>query len=576
MRLKKIRLSIPYLLCCILFFCCSTFSEKTTTNSDVVENNKISENKGTHKTLTQLEIARMYSLCKIWGFVKYHHPEVAKGAINWDEKLFEILPSIKSSDFNSKLYYWLNSINNIDNTNLLNPLKTYYNHNNINNNWINDEKIVPKEIALQLKSIQTNKLNKNHYVSFIIGNGRPVFTNEKTYPNANWNENKYKLLTLFRYWNIIEYFYPYKYLIEENWDDILIDFIPKIMAAKDESSYKLIIRELIRKIGDTHADYIFENDQILESYFGINRAPILIEIIEDKLVVTDILESNANQHRIKVGDIITSIEGIDEMDKIKEISKYCVASNYPTLLRNICKRLLRTNKDSLKLKIMNERGTYLESIPCIPFNTPDFKNFKKLSHHTIGNIGYIFPGTLKKGEIHKVMKKFMNKKGIIIDFRCYPSDFIVFSLSNYLLPTPTEFVKFKKCNIQNPGSFNYTESEKAGNKNTNFYKGKVVILVNEKTQSQAEYTVMALSLAPKSTIIGSTTAGADGDVSLVTLPCGTRTYITGVGVYYPDGTETQKVGIIPNIVITPTIKGIREGKDEVLNKAINLINKHYE
>ena len=49
--------------------------------------------------------------------------------------------------------------------------------------------------------------------------------------------------------------------------------------------------------------------------------------------------------------------------------------------------------------------------------------------------------------------------------------------------------------------------------------------------------------------------------------------ISGIGVYYPDGKETQRIGIIPDIEIKPTIKGIREGRDELLEKAISIINE---
>jgi C-terminal processing protease CtpA/Prc len=45
------------------------------------------------------------------------------------------------------------------------------------------------------------------------------------------------------------------------------------------------------------------------------------------------------------------------------------------------------------------------------------------------------------------------------------------------------------------------------------------------------------------------------------------------GVYYPDGTETQQIGIIPDIEVMPTIKGIREGRDELLEKAIAYLLK---
>jgi C-terminal processing protease CtpA/Prc len=50
--------------------------------------------------------------------------------------------------------------------------------------------------------------------------------------------------------------------------------------------------------------------------------------------------------------------------------------------------------------------------------------------------------------------------------------------------------------------------------------------------------------------------------------------VTGIGVYYPDGRETQRVGIIPNIEVKPTITGLKLNKDEVLEKAIEIINSN--
>jgi C-terminal processing protease CtpA/Prc len=63
------------------------------------------------------------------------------------------------------------------------------------------------------------------------------------------------------------------------------------------------------------------------------------------------------------------------------------------------------------------------------------------------------------------------------------------------------------------------------------------------------------------TVIGRTTAGADGDVSQFSLPKGLRTMIGGIGVFYPDKKPTQRVGIIPDIEVKPTIAGIRDGRE---------------
>jgi C-terminal processing protease CtpA/Prc len=103
------------------------------------------------------------------------------------------------------------------------------------------------------------------------------------------------------------------------------------------------------------------------------------------------------------------------------------------------------------------------------------------------------------------------------------------------------------------------------------YAGKVLLLVNEHTQSNGEYATMALRTTPCALVVGSQTAGTDGNVTEFTLPGGVATQITTLGEYYPDGRETQRVGITPDVEVRPTVEGLRQGRDEVLEKAIQLI-----
>ena len=160
--------------------------------------------------------------------------------------------------------------------------------------------------------------------------------------------------------------------------------------------------------------------------------------------------------------------------------------------------------------------------------------------------------------------------GLIIDIRNYPSEFVVFSLGNLLVSAPTDFVRFTVGDVANPGAFRWIPPLSLTPQQPH-YAGKVVILVDEITQSQAEYTTMAFRTAPGAIVIGSTTAGADGNVSTVPLPGNLSSYISGIGVFYPDNRPTQRVGIIPDIVVHPTIEGIRAGRDEPLEEAIRQI-----
>jgi C-terminal processing protease CtpA/Prc len=74
-------------------------------------------------------------------------------------------------------------------------------------------------------------------------------------------------------------------------------------------------------------------------------------------------------------------------------------------------------------------------------------------------------------------------------------------------------------------------------------------------------------------VLGGTTAGADGDVSAIPLPGGLRGMISGIGVFYPDKKPSQRIGIVPDIEMTPTVEGLRDGRDELLEAAVNLIER---
>ena len=77
--------------------------------------------------------------------------------------------------------------------------------------------------------------------------------------------------------------------------------------------------------------------------------------------------------------------------------------------------------------------------------------------------------------------------------------------------------------------------------------------------------------APNAVVVGSTTAGADGNVSPIPLPGGLRSAMSGIGVFYPDKKPTQRIGIVADINARPTIQGIRSGRDEVLEAALRHI-----
>lgn len=541
---------------------------------------------GSRITAVQLTDSKIKDLAvtgKVWGFLKYYHPAVAVGDFNWDYELFRILPKILASkdepERNAILSAWVEKLGAFETaaeekpvpgTVKLSPDLSWINNKNLGNT-----------LAQQLIRVKGAKRQaKNYYIDLYPNVGNPQFKNEETYRSMNYPDPGFRLLSLFRYWNIIQYYFPNKHLIGEDWNNVLPEFIPRFAGAANELEYKKAALAVIGRIHDTHAN-IWGRDESLEKFRGVNSPPVGITFVEDKAVVTRYLDQAlAEKSGLKIGDIIEKINDKKMSDIVKESLDMTPASNYPTQLRDISRVILKTNESSLKIQY--KRGDVTKEIQLDCYPKDKYKtNPNALYDNTVPSfkmirpdIAYLYPGSLKPGEIDKIIPEIAKTRGLIVDFRTYPSDFIVFSLGGYLVPKPIAFVKFSQASITTPGLFTLTEEIMVGKENSDYYRGKVVILINEITQSSAEYTTMALRTAPRATVIGSTTAGADGNVSQFFLPGGISTMISGIGVYYPDGKETQRVGIIPQIVVKPTIKGITEGRDELLEKALEIINSN--
>ncbi|MEA3478486.1 MAG: S41 family peptidase [Bacteroidota bacterium] len=520
----------------------------------------------------------LYQLGLIWGFLKYYHPKIARGDLNWDYELFRIMPKILSSENSLErdvlFETWIKDLGACE------QKKTEGNDVDVkfrpDLDWIRSSGYSAGLVA-ELEKVKSALRDGDHYcISFVENVGNPNF-NEQAYEGMDDPDAGFRLLALYRYWNIIQYYFPYKNLIEEDWKGVLKEFIPKMNAAGKELDYKLTCLELIARVHDTHAN-VWGNDGALNKYWGVHLAPLKITFIEDQAVVTDFYKEDLGKETdLLVGDVIEIVNDEPVSEIVKKQLKYTPASNYPTQLRDIARKLLRTN-DSI-IKIEYRRETDLLSMNICAYN-PDVLDiygqgqekdscFKLIDEE----IAYLHNGTLKRDYIPALWEEIKNTKGLIIDIRNYPSDFPIYTLSAYLMKENKPFVKFTRGSTITPGLFTFGNTLGAGKDNDEYYQGKVVILVNEFSQSSAEFHAMAYRMHPNAMVIGSTTAGADGNMSWFTLPGSVNTGISGIGVYYPDGTETQRVGIVPDLLVTPTIEGVKQNKDVVLEKAIEIIKE---
>lgn len=526
--------------------------------------------------LTSGQIDNLVLLGKVWGFAKYHHPEIASGHVDWDAELRQIIPSVLRTRGRAAaaivISRWLAELDSSTCNRCAAMRGTPHLRPDID--WIRDEQALGRALSASLVRIYDNRWSNSsqHYVTFAPGVGNAVFTHEKGYAKDSLPASDLRLLALYRFWNIIEYWFPYRDLIEEDWDAVLRAFVPRLWQATDVDAYRLTMMALIARVHDGHANLLNPFD--VRSPRGRHRLPVTLRFIEGKAVVTgfmgDTLQSPAG---LQAGDVIMTIGGQRVDSLVTAWTPYYGASNQPARLLSIARELPRGPPGMVRVTGQRDGSTFdlqLERV-IIPAQDLRAQGVNALPGEAFqlltDEVAYLKLGSVSAAQSANYIRSAEKTKVLVIDIRTYPREFVVFALGSHFISQRTEFARFTHGDATNPGAFLWTQPV-ALQPTSPHYDGSIVILVDEGSLSQSEYTAMAFRAAPNSLVVGSPTAGADGNVSPINLPGGLRTMISGIGVFYPDFRSTQRIGIVPDVVVRPTIAGIRQGRDEVLEAGV--------
>ncbi len=517
-------------------------------------------------------------LGKVWGFMKYYHPEVTQGKENWDYELFRILPEIanaENKDERSKLISkWIDKYGKLkDVTDYSIDDSTKYSRL-IDLSWMENKNIFNDELIEKLQKIKNSKRSAklNYYIPVTsIDPTQEYFDREKAYKNITWDDQGFRILTLFRFWNMIEYCFPYTDYTDSPWDSLLKDFLPEFVSPKDKSHYVLSILEVAANINDSHG-YLNINKNAVKNtaigpFYAKHDMPVCLTFTSEGSIVVQSTQSDF----LNRGDVILSIEGKSVNDIIEEMKPYVIASNINGMIRNILPYLLSSNSDNLQVEIMRDGKKRTVEINYTKRNK-ESGTIKSWKNYKLESRNIIHVDNIKSAEENsEIIAKNIDSKGIIIDMREYPINNMEFlrPITSSIYP-----LWISKNEKSYPGNYRRSENKKVNISNLKpNYEGKIVILVDEHTQSAGETYSMMHRLAPNSIIVGRQTAGANGPVNKVYLPGNVFIQHTLNGAYYPNWEVLQRNGVKIDIHVSPTVNDIKEGRDVWIEKAIQLIEK---
>jgi C-terminal processing protease CtpA/Prc len=421
-----------------------------------------------------------------------------------------------------------------------------------------------------LKAIRENAVAKKERQSAPqVGEARI----DNFYRVPEYPEKEYRLLALFRFWNVINYFNPYNHLMDKPWDSVLTEYIPKMEAAKDALDYHLTVAEMVTNLQDTHG---FMTSPVLSKHFGTHVPPMEVRLVEGQTVITKLSDEALKEApELKVGDEIISVDGEEISKRRERIGRYVAVSTPQALRYRVNGRVLagaQNSKAALQVKGKDGKIFDVQLTRSHVGNLPKKDSVYKVLPE---GYGYFDLTRLTRQDFDAAFDAVKDTPALILDMRGYPRG-IFFMLGMKLTTKRATAALFERPEIH---AIELGQSSRKKFEQTFFpmsqgrYAGKVVMLINEEAISQSEHTCLFVEAATDVTFVGSPTNGANGDVTSVGLPGGLFVNFTGHDVRHGDGRQLQRVGIQPHIKAEPTIKGIREGKDEVLESAIEFLRK---
>jgi C-terminal processing protease CtpA/Prc len=362
-------------------------------------------------------------------------------------------------------------------------------------------------------------------------------------------------------WNIFQHFYPYFDVVDTNWDQVLTTALDRALTGASDEDLLATLRWMVSELQDGHG-YVAGP---LPPPAELN---VRLDWIEDQVVVVAVGEGIP----LQVGDVIVSVDGVPAAQVLQDFSATFSGSPQWRRWRGLNQFTAGPDGSEMSLEVGRSSGdltlTLIRETKPLTATEPRPEEIEELEP----GIFYVNLDLVELAAFQERVEELAAADGVIFDLRGYPN-------GNHLALTHLTDEHLNSAFWQVPqiiypdhdGEARFAESRWDLPPSEPRFQGTIVFLTGGRAISYAESVMGIVEYYRLGEIVGQTTAGANGNVNPFTLPGGYRFSWTGMRVIKHDGTQHHTVGIQPTIPMTRTVQGVREGRDELLEKALEVI-----
>ncbi len=387
-------------------------------------------------------------------------------------------------------------------------------------------------------------------------------------PAASGNDRATRLGDVVLLWNILQHFYPYFDEVKVDWPAALREALASAAGNADERAFLDTLRRMLVHLQDGHGNVNHRCER-----GGAGVPPVVLGWVEDRLAVVHAAREGAE--KLRPGDVVLQVDGRPAAEVVAEREKLiCGATPGWRRYKAVFELSTGVPESPVSLKVQGAAQ------PVTLRRTKDLRTFsQEFLPPTLHEIkpGIVYLDLIRarsEKDFLEALPRLQEATGIVFDVRGYP-DQGAKRLISHLVDAPVQSAFFNTPIVTAPDHVppRFETSRWTLVPKEPRLKAKTAFLIGPNMISYAESILGIIEGCKLGPIVGEPTAGTNGNIITIILPGGYRVMWTGLKVIKHDGSPHHGVGIRPTVPVSRTLKGIREGRDEVMDRAIELVSK---
>lgn len=392
-----------------------------------------------------------------------------------------------------------------------------------------------------------------------------------------------KVAGLSRFWAEAKYNFAYFDKVPQlSWDSLYLATIPKVQAAATTIAYYQVLQAMCAQLHDGHtnvyAPYAPQDNPT-------ERPPLRTALIEGKVLVTEVRSETLRRQGVLLGMEIVAIDGVPARQYGQQRAAWQSSSTPQDREVRTYTYTLLSGKASqpVALTLQDATGhTFQQTVARSGY--PDVKSMPLpvlQIRQLPGNVAYVALNAFDNDSLPQLFAaaypRLRQASALILDVRSNGGgdDEMGYDVLSYLTAQPFQTSRWMTRDYH--PAFRaweraprwYSEpTESFPAKGPAPYTGPVVVLTSARTFSAAEDFALAFDELKRGQLIGEPTGGSSGQPLSFELPGGGRARVCTKRDAYADGREFIGVGVQPQVLVRPTVRDVRAGRDTVLEAAL--------